>query len=124
MKFALLFILLLTGPVFGQKKVKVNPKKISLEFAVFKDTLFKGYPNEVTVKGLDDMSKYTFDAEGCKIRFTEGKSNKLTIIAQSNAQNTELIIRQAGDNKEIYRHPLTIAVFKKEYTDRIKRNGK
>ena len=118
MRFAWIFCLFLALPVFSQKKVKVK-HNIKLEFPVFKDTLFRGYPNEVIVKGLDDLSKYTFEAANCTIKLTEGKTNSLTIIAQAAAKQTELVIRQA--DKEIYRHPLTIAVFKKEYTDRIKR---
>ncbi|MCE3295849.1 MAG: hypothetical protein K0R65_1563 [Crocinitomicaceae bacterium] len=123
MRFAWIFCLFLAFPAFSQKKVKVK-NNIKLEFPVFKDTLFRGYPNVVTVKGIDDLGKYNFEAEGCSVKLTEGTTNSLTIIAQKPAKQTELIIRQASDNKEIYRHTLTIAVFKKEYTDRIKRNGK
>lgn len=123
MRFTWIIFLFLALPAFSQKKIRVK-NNISIEFPVFKDTLFRGYPNEVTVKGLDDLSKYSFDAEGCTIKLTEGKTNSLTIIAQATAKQTELVIRQTSDNKEIYRHPMTIATFKKEYKERIKRNGK
>lgn len=119
---SLVLLLFLSSPAFSQKKVRVK-NNISLEFPVFKDTLFRGYPNTVTVKGIDNLSAYVVEVNGCSVAIDAQKKNTLIIKASTAAlTSTELILKK--DDKEIYRHPLTVAVFKKEYTDRIKRNGK
>lgn len=120
MKVLTVLFLFVSSLTYSQNKVQVK-SKISIDFEAFTDTVFVGYTNIMTLKGISDMKGITVEGVGASISVRDKSKKQYNLISHSNVLRVDIIVKR--NKKEIYRKIVVNSVLKGEQLEYLKKKN-